>query len=68
MRVFVAGSTGAVGKNLVPLLLERAHEVVALVRTPQKGKEVEALGAKAVVADALDNRVSFRQASVGRGR
>jgi nucleoside-diphosphate-sugar epimerase len=28
--------------------------VVALVRTPQKGKEVEALGAKAVVADALD--------------
>jgi hypothetical protein len=42
--------------------------VVALVRTLQKGKEVEALGAKAVVADALDNRVSFRQASVGRGR
>jgi nucleoside-diphosphate-sugar epimerase len=54
MRVFVAGSTGAVGKNLVPLLLESAHEVVALVRTPQKGQEVEALGAKAVVADALD--------------
>jgi nucleoside-diphosphate-sugar epimerase len=43
-----------VGKKLVPLLLESAHEVVALVRTPQKGKEVEALGAKAVVADALD--------------
>jgi nucleoside-diphosphate-sugar epimerase len=54
MRVFVAGSTGAVGKILVPLLLESAHEVVALVRTPQKSKEVEALGAKAVVADALD--------------
>jgi len=54
MRVFVAGSTGVVGKNLVPLLLESGHEVVALVRTPQKGKEAEALGAKAVVADALD--------------
>ena len=54
MRVFVAGSTGVVGRNLVPLLLESGHEVVALVRTPQKGKEAEALGAKAVVADALD--------------
>ena len=38
----------------MPLLLESPHEVVALVRTPRKGKEVEALGAKAVVADALD--------------
>jgi len=54
MRVFLAGSTGAIGKPLVPLLLESAHEVVALVRTPQKGMEVEALGARTVVADALD--------------
>ena len=54
MRVFVAGSTGAVGKFLVPHLVENGHEVVALVRTLQKGKEVEALGARAAVADALD--------------
>ena len=54
MKVFVAGSTGAVGKNLVPHLVEMGHEVVALARTPQKGKEVAALGAKATVADALD--------------
>ncbi len=54
MRVFVAGSTGAIGKQLVPLLVESGHEVVALVRTPRKGTEVEAFGAKAVVADALD--------------
>lgn len=54
MRVFVAGSTGAIGKCLVPLLLERGHEVVALVRTPQKARAVEALGAKAAVADAFD--------------
>ncbi len=54
MRVFVAGSTGVVGKILVPLLLESGHEVVALVRTPQKARDVEALGAKAVIADALD--------------
>ncbi len=54
MRVFVAGSTGAVGKSLVPLLLERGHEVVALSRTSQKAKGLEALGAKVAVANALD--------------
>jgi nucleoside-diphosphate-sugar epimerase len=54
MRVFIAGSTGAIGKRLVPQLVKDGHEVAALVRTPQKGKRVEALGAKAAVADALD--------------
>jgi 2-alkyl-3-oxoalkanoate reductase len=54
MRVFVAGSTGAVGKSLVPLLLETGHEVIALIRTPEKAKDLEALGAKVALADALD--------------
>ncbi len=54
MRVFVAGTTGVVGKILVPLLLESGHEVVALSRTSQKANELEALGAKVAVADALD--------------
>lgn len=55
MKVFVAGSTGAVGKSLVPLLVENGHEVVALVRSADKGRQVEALGASVAVADALDN-------------
>jgi nucleoside-diphosphate-sugar epimerase len=54
MRVFVAGSTGAVGRSLVPHLIEMGHDVVALVRVPHKGKELAALGAGAVVADALN--------------
>jgi nucleoside-diphosphate-sugar epimerase len=54
MRVFVAGSTGAIGRLLVPLLIENRHEVVALVRSAAKAGEVEALGAKAAIADALD--------------
>ena len=54
MRVFVAGATGAIGKALVPLLLEQGHEVVALARTPEKARQAEALGAKAAIADALD--------------
>jgi len=54
LRIFVAGSTGAIGKTLLPLLLEKGHELIGLVRTPRKAREVESLGAKAVVADALD--------------
>ena len=54
MKVFVAGGTGAIGKSLVPHLVEMGHDVMALARTPQKGREVAALGAKAAVADALD--------------
>jgi 2-alkyl-3-oxoalkanoate reductase len=54
MRVFVAGSTGAVGKSLVPHLVEHGHEVAALVRVAQKAKALEAMGAKAALADALN--------------
>jgi nucleoside-diphosphate-sugar epimerase len=54
MKVFVAGATGAVGKRLIPELVEKGHEVVALVRTAGKGREVEDSGARFVVADPLD--------------
>lgn len=54
MRAFVAGSTGAGGKILVPHLVEHRHEGVALVRTAQRAREVEALGATAAVVDPLD--------------
>ena len=36
MRVFVAGSTGAIGRSLVPQLAEEGHAVTALVRKSQK--------------------------------
>lgn len=54
MRVFVAGSTGAIGKFLVPHLVENGYEVVALVRTAQKAKALEVLGATVTLADALN--------------
>ena len=54
MRVFVAGSTGAVGKLLVPHLVENGYEVVALVRSAEKARALEAMGAKGALADALN--------------
>jgi nucleoside-diphosphate-sugar epimerase len=53
MRVLVAGGTGAIGRQLVPLLLERGDEVVVLSRGTRDREWVEAAGAQYVRADAL---------------
>src|SRR4051794_16165716 len=54
MRIFVAGATGALGRQLLPKLVERGHEVTGMTRTPSKAALVEELGARAAIADALD--------------
>lgn len=56
MRVFVAGSTGAVGRLLVPRLIADGHDVVALVRSAEKARQVREMGAEPAVADALDRK------------
>lgn len=38
----------------MPLLLKRGHQVIALSRSSQKAKQLEALGAKVAVADVFD--------------
>jgi nucleoside-diphosphate-sugar epimerase len=54
MRVFVAGATGAIGKQLVPRLVEAGHEVHGMTRSESKQAMLGELGAVPVVADALD--------------
>jgi 2-alkyl-3-oxoalkanoate reductase len=54
MKVFVAGATGALGRQLVPQLVARGHEVVGMTRSGSKQDLLRSLGARAVVADALD--------------
>lgn len=54
MKVLVAGATGALGRQLVPQLVEAGHEVTAMVRSAGRASAVQELGADAVVADALD--------------
>jgi nucleoside-diphosphate-sugar epimerase len=54
MRVFVAGATGAIGKQLVSRLVAGGHEVHGMTRTESKQGMLRELGAVPVVADALD--------------
>jgi nucleoside-diphosphate-sugar epimerase len=54
MKVFVTGGTGAIGRFLLPQLLEAGHEVVALTRSPAKAELIDRTGATAVIADPLD--------------
>jgi nucleoside-diphosphate-sugar epimerase len=54
MRVLVAGATGAIGRQLVPRLVEAGHEVHGLTRSASKQALLRELGAVPVVADALD--------------
>ena len=60
MRIFVAGATGVVGRSLVPLLVARGHEVVGMTRSASKHDLVRSLGARPVVADALDRDAVVR--------
>jgi nucleoside-diphosphate-sugar epimerase len=53
MKIFVAGATGALGKQLVPRLVTAGHEVVAMSRTAHKDGVIRDLGAVPVEADAL---------------
>jgi nucleoside-diphosphate-sugar epimerase len=54
MRVFVAGGSGAVGRQLVPQLVARGHQVTATTTDPAKVALLQRLGAVGVVMDGLD--------------
>jgi nucleoside-diphosphate-sugar epimerase len=61
MKVFVAGSTGAIGKRLVPRLVAAGYDVAAMTRSEGNARLLRAAGAEPVVADGLD-RVGVMQA------
>ncbi|HWN72454.1 MAG TPA: NAD(P)-dependent oxidoreductase [Solirubrobacterales bacterium] len=54
MRVFLAGASGAIGRQLVPLLVEAGHEVAGTTRKQEKVEMLRGLGAEAVVLDVYD--------------
>jgi 2-alkyl-3-oxoalkanoate reductase len=63
MNIFLAGATGALGKSLVPILVERGHHVVGTTRSPDRAAQLSELGAEPAVLDPLDAR-AVREAVV----
>ena len=53
MRIFVAGATGALGRQLAPRLVASGHEVVGMARSESRREVLEDLGLIPIVADAL---------------
>lgn len=54
MKIFLAGATGVLGRALIPQLVARGHEVAGMTKSAAKQELVRSLGARPVVADALD--------------
>ncbi len=64
MKYFVTGATGFVGGVLAKRLREAGHEVNASVRSPEKAKDLQALGVKLFKGDVTDKE-SMREAMTG---
>jgi nucleoside-diphosphate-sugar epimerase len=54
MNIFIAGATGAIGRVLVPLLVNAGHKVVALTRSAERSSQLEQMGAVPVLGDVYD--------------
>jgi nucleoside-diphosphate-sugar epimerase len=54
MKIFLAGATGALGRQLLFGLAERGHDVTGMTRSEAKRPLIRDLGGRPVVADALD--------------
>jgi 2-alkyl-3-oxoalkanoate reductase len=54
MKVLIIGASGAIGTQLVPILVAQGHDVLGTARSQEKGDRLRALGAEPVVLDLLD--------------
>ena len=54
MRIFVAGAAGAIGRQLIPMLIEAGHAVSGTTRSTERAEWLGTTGAAPVVVDVLD--------------
>src|SRR3979411_484232 len=52
--VFVAGATGAIGRQLLPMLIGAGYKVFGTTRNPGKTAPMEAIGVRSVLVDVFD--------------
>ena len=64
MKYFVTGATGFLGNVIVRQLLAQGHQTNIVVRSPDKARELESLGAKIFKGDVTDKE-SMRPAMQG---
>jgi nucleoside-diphosphate-sugar epimerase len=56
MRVLVAGTSGALGSQLVPQLIDAGHDVIRIHNSQASAELLRTLGAKPVMLDLLEAR------------
>jgi nucleoside-diphosphate-sugar epimerase len=66
MRIFLAGAAGAIGKRLVPLLLEAGYHVVGTTRSQSKAESLLGAGVDPVVVDAFNASALARAVAFAR--
>ena len=65
MKAFLTGATGFIGGNVTRKLLDRGDQVKALVRSPQKAKDLEQKGVELVQGDLSTDKETLRAAMEG---
>jgi nucleoside-diphosphate-sugar epimerase len=66
MNIFLAGATGAIGKRLVPLLLDAGHQVVGMTRAATEADALRAVGVEPAIADVFDASALSRAVSAAQ--
>lgn len=64
MKILVIGSTGILGRHVVPRLIERGHQVRTVARKPEQVKQFQRVGVDAALGDILDAE-SLKKAATG---
>jgi nucleoside-diphosphate-sugar epimerase len=54
VNIFIAGGSGAIGRVLVPMLVEAGHRVVAMTRSAERVQQLRELDAIPIIGDVFD--------------
>jgi nucleoside-diphosphate-sugar epimerase len=63
-RIFLAGASGIIGQQLIPMLVRAGHQVTGTTRSEGKTGLLRALGATPMVVDAFDAEAMRRAVAV----
>jgi nucleoside-diphosphate-sugar epimerase len=68
MRVFLAGAGGAIGRRLVPLLLQAGHQVTGTTRSIEKANALARAGVTPAVLDVFDREAVIEAVYAGEAQ